>query len=650
MRIALSNGGGIPHFVRSGAPPIVVPAASISSVSIVGGPNFVTDTDIKVQFSLSDAVTVQGASTCPVTIGANQRQLTYLSGSGTSALVYKYSVTPSDSATNAQVSVASPVTLNGATISFTPPNTSTTTVNTVNTYSGSSITKVAFDKKVYHWSDSAGSTPPTISVTFSGEVSWTGSPCLILNDANVPAYVASCITPSPATTLQFQVYFSGPDSYQTGDSFGVNGLHWGNAATRATNLFSFNNTALLFTAATAGSAGNNVTVSVGAVMHVDGTSDSGYRTTASQPLVVSVSGSAITITAATDASGNLTTTKAQLVAAYAASAPAMALATLSFVTELNKSPIGDSDVIALANVQGYPANPQNLGGGYSAFNGNGITSTPGNTAPTFAFTAGGTPVVTFGTALPDISDIQLLPNLQASWNVTQISYAANTHGIMSILFPEPVFVTGVPQVNITLQGDLATYATYASGSGTNTLTFDYYGDPAKVATSYSQLGLPYANASVSFSGTNGGGPYQIQMDAGWQYGGASGNQVQYRWLAGVSNQAFSLDSSVTPFVDVRLATNGAGVVTTTYQDLIDAFQNDSNASGWINAYVNTGDGSSAVVPTSGPNPHNLTGGADDTSQWTPFTSGAKITVADGSDFAPLNLVLISPNAMPQVVA
>jgi hypothetical protein len=81
----------------------------------------------------SEAVAVTGTPRLVLTIGSTTRYATYLSGTGTSTLTFRYTVQSGDLDSDG-IAVASPIDLNGGTIkdvpgnnavlTFTPPNTS----------------------------------------------------------------------------------------------------------------------------------------------------------------------------------------------------------------------------------------------------------------------------------------------------------------------------------------------------------------------------------------------------------------------------------------------------------------------------------------------------------------------------------------------
>src|SRR6185295_17225230 len=113
--------------------PQVTQAAGPANGSYRAGQNL----DFTLTFS--EAVTVTGAPSLALTVGSQARSAQYVSGSGSSALVFRYTVQAGDQDTDG-VQVASPVALNGGSIAdaagnaaqltFTPPNTQGVLVDT----------------------------------------------------------------------------------------------------------------------------------------------------------------------------------------------------------------------------------------------------------------------------------------------------------------------------------------------------------------------------------------------------------------------------------------------------------------------------------------------------------------------------------------
>lgn len=117
---------------------VVTYSHPVSSVTGPSAGNKVTDDTIDLTVNYPAAITVTGSPQIALTIGSNTRQAVYNSGSGTSALVFRYTVVAGDLDTNG-ISAASPIDLNGGTmndadaiaalLTFTAPDLSGTTVN-----------------------------------------------------------------------------------------------------------------------------------------------------------------------------------------------------------------------------------------------------------------------------------------------------------------------------------------------------------------------------------------------------------------------------------------------------------------------------------------------------------------------------------------
>src|SRR5207248_3160014 len=108
-------------------------APGLNSVSGPANGTYRAGLTLDFTVNYGENVTVTGTPTIGLTIGATARNASYVSGSGTSAVVFRYTVQAGDADTDGIVS-ASPISLNGGTmkdragidapLSFTPPNTS----------------------------------------------------------------------------------------------------------------------------------------------------------------------------------------------------------------------------------------------------------------------------------------------------------------------------------------------------------------------------------------------------------------------------------------------------------------------------------------------------------------------------------------------
>src|SRR5439155_5284800 len=86
-------------------------APTLTSVTGPANGNYGTGQFLAFTVNYNENVTVTGTPNIGLTIGANSRTATYLSGSGTSALVFRYTVVAGDLDTDGIVSV-SPINLN----------------------------------------------------------------------------------------------------------------------------------------------------------------------------------------------------------------------------------------------------------------------------------------------------------------------------------------------------------------------------------------------------------------------------------------------------------------------------------------------------------------------------------------------------------
>src|SRR5206468_5978155 len=116
--------------------PAIISVSKPGNGSYKAGQNL----DFTVTFNENaTVVTTGGTPAIGLTIGATARNASYLSGSGTSALLFRYTTVSGDTDSDG-IAVASPISLNGGTIkdasgntaslSFTAPNTSAVLIDT----------------------------------------------------------------------------------------------------------------------------------------------------------------------------------------------------------------------------------------------------------------------------------------------------------------------------------------------------------------------------------------------------------------------------------------------------------------------------------------------------------------------------------------
>ena len=158
-------------------------APTVSSVSVPANSTYKTGDNLDFTANFSAAVTVSGTPRIPLTIGATTRYASYVSGSGTSALVFRY-IVPSGDADADGIAVGASIDANGGTIADSTPTNATLTLNSVG-----STTAVLVDAVAPTISSVTSSTTNgtykigdtiSVQVNFSEVVIVTGGPQLTL--------------------------------------------------------------------------------------------------------------------------------------------------------------------------------------------------------------------------------------------------------------------------------------------------------------------------------------------------------------------------------------------------------------------------------------------------------------------------------------
>src|SRR5436190_8101567 len=179
------SGGTLTNIV-TGSPTVTVnPPTTISSVTPPGNGTYRAGQNLDFTVNYSASVTVTGTPTIGLTIGSTARNASYVSGSGTTALVFRYTVQAGDTDTDG-IASASPIVLNAGTIkdgsardaglTFTPPSTIAVLVDTT-APSVTSINRVSANPT------SAGSV--SFTVIYSESVTGVDSTDFALNSTGV---------------------------------------------------------------------------------------------------------------------------------------------------------------------------------------------------------------------------------------------------------------------------------------------------------------------------------------------------------------------------------------------------------------------------------------------------------------------------------
>jgi hypothetical protein len=414
-------------------------APTITSVTGPAAGTYIVGQNLDFTVVFSEAVVVNTAGGTPrlvLTIGSTTRYATYVSGSGSASLLFRYTVQSGDLDSDG-IAVASPIDLNGGTIkdvpgndavlSFTPPNTSGVLVDGV----APTITSVT------------GPTAGTyivgqnldFTVVFSEAVNVTGTPRLQLTIGSTTRY-ATYLSGTGTSTLTFRY------TVQSGDL--------------DTDGIAFVSTSIDLNGGTITDVpGNN------AVLTFTPPNTSGVLVDGVAPTITSVTGPAagtyivgqhldftVVFSEAVSVTGTprlqLTIGSTTRYATYLSGTGS----TLTFRYTVQSGDL-DSDGIAVASTS-------------IDLNGGTITDVPGNNA-----------VLTF--TPPDTSGVLVdgvAPTITSVTGPAAGTYIVGQHLNFTVVFSEAVAVTGTPRLVLTI-GSTTRYATYLSGSGTSTLVFRY---------------------------------------------------------------------------------------------------------------------------------------------------------------------------------
>ena len=216
--IALSGGSTMKDAagndaVRTFTPPITTgvlvdtTAPTISSVTGPANGSYGLGQNLDFTVNYSENVTVTGTPTFGLTIGSTARNASYLSGSGSSALVFRYTVVAPDTDTDG-IASASPIALNSGTMqdaagndavrTFTPPITSAVLVDTT----APSVTSI---NRQNPSGATTNASSVTFRVTFSESVSGVDTGDFSLTTTSTAAGTIASVSAGSGTTIDVTV-------------------------------------------------------------------------------------------------------------------------------------------------------------------------------------------------------------------------------------------------------------------------------------------------------------------------------------------------------------------------------------------------------------------------------------------------------------
>ncbi|MBB4369391.1 hypothetical protein GGD63_002179 [Bradyrhizobium sp. cir1] len=411
---------------------------------------------VSVTVTFSEAVTVTGTPQLALNIGGTPVQANYASGTGTTQLMFTYTIQAGQNdATGISIN-ANALSLNGGTITDPAGNSAVLTAAAVADNASYKVDTAAPAVSSEAITSATGAQNSTlnagdvvsVTVTFSESVSVTGTPQLALNIGGT-SIQASYASGSGSSQLVFTYAIQAGQNDASGISIDANALSLnggtitdaaGNAAVLTAAAVTDNASYKVDTAApavsseaiTSATGAQNNTLNAGDVVSVTVTFNESVTVTGAPQLALNIGGTPVQ---ANYASGSGTT---QLVFTYAIQA-------------------GQNDASGIS----IDANALSLNGGT-------ITDAAGNTAVLTAAAVADNASYKVDTAAPTVSSEAITSATGAQNNTLNAGDVVS----VTVTFSESVTVTGTPQLALNI-GGTPVQANYASGTGTTQLVFTY---------------------------------------------------------------------------------------------------------------------------------------------------------------------------------
>ena len=409
-----------------------------------------------VTVTFNKAVTVTGTPQLALNIGGTQVQAAYASGSGSTQLVFTYTIQAGQNDANGISLDANALSLNGGTITDVAGNAAVLTAAAVADNAGYKVDAAAPTVSSEAITSATGAQNGTlntgdvvsVTVSFSESVTVTGTPQLALNIGGTPVQAAYA-SGSGSTQLVFTYTIQAGQNDANGISLNANAL----SLNGGTITDVAGNAAVLTAAAVADNASYKVdtaapTVSSEAITSATGAQNSTLNAGDVASVTVTF-GEAVTVTGTPQLALNIGGTPVQ--AAYASGGGSTQLV-FTYTVQAGQN---DANGISL------DANALSLNDGT-------ITDAAGNAAVLTAAAVADNASYKVDTAAPAVSS-EAITSASGAQNST-----LNTGDVVSVTvsFSESVTVTGTPQLALNI-GGTPVQANYASGSGSTQLVFTY---------------------------------------------------------------------------------------------------------------------------------------------------------------------------------
>ncbi len=415
-------------------------APTVSSVSVPSNAGYTTGQNLDFTVNFSEAVTVNTGGGTPylgVTVGSTTKQASYVSGSGTSALLFRYTVSGGDNDSDG-IAVASAWTSNGGTIKDAAGNNAGTSLSSVGATSSVLVDTVAPSVSGNIGVPSSGSytTGQTLSftVTFDESVTVTGTDSSLALTIGSTARTA---TYSSRTTNSITYVYT----VQAGDT-DADGITIGAISLASTTIRD--------------SVGNDASVSLSG--HIPPTSSILIDTTGPDVNSVAVPANGTYI-----AGQNLDFTVAfseNVTVDTTGGTPRIALvigSTVRYASYLSDS--GTSALVFRHTISSGDTDTNGITVGALATNGGTIKDSAGNAATTTLNSVGSTAAILVDGVAPSVTGTISVPS--------DGTYVAAGHLDFTITFDDTVTVTGTDSTLSLVVGSTTRTAAYLSSTSTS---------------------------------------------------------------------------------------------------------------------------------------------------------------------------------------
>jgi hypothetical protein len=417
---------------------------------------------VSIQVEFSEAVTVTGTPQLTLETGTTDRVVNYSSGSGTNTLTFDYTVQAGDTSNDLDYAGTTALALNSGTVRDAATNNATLTLATPGNAGSLGANKSIVIDTTSPTVTNVSSTQADgsygtgvlipVTVTFSEPVIVTGTPQLTL-ETGATDRVATYISGSGTNTLTFNYTTQNGDTSADLDYVGINSL----ALNGGTIQDAVSNNADL-ALATPGAAGS---LAANKAIIIDATEPGVTNVTSSVSDGSYTTGNIISIDVTFSEIVNVTGT------------PQLTLETGAIDRTINYVSGGGTNTLtfsytvqagdATADLDYVATNPLTLNGGtiQDVSTNDAILTLP---TPSAAGSLGANKNIVIDTSAPTVTSVTS-STVNGSYTVGQVIS-------IQVVFSENVNVTGTPQLTLET-GTTDRTINYASGSTTDTLTFNY---------------------------------------------------------------------------------------------------------------------------------------------------------------------------------